>query len=71
MKIKLITSQHRRDFVALYECEHCGHIVAGSGYDDRNFHEKVIPAMRCEKCRLTAPENYRPLATRYDDSEIV
>lgn len=24
MKIQEITSQHRRDFYAIFECEHCG-----------------------------------------------
>ena len=67
MKIKEIVYQNRRDFTAIYECEHCGHEVKGSGYDDRNFHENVIPSMRCPKCGKTAPESYRPLATKYPD----
>ena len=50
MKIKKITSQHRRDFYADYECEGCGNIEKGSGYDDRHFHDNVIPNMPCEKC---------------------
>lgn len=25
MKIKEIISQNRRDFTAIYQCEHCGH----------------------------------------------
>lgn len=33
MKIKEITSQHRRDFYAVYECEHCGDETTGYGYD--------------------------------------
>lgn len=43
MKIKTIESQHRRDFYAIYECEHCGHEHKGSGYDDANFHQNVVP----------------------------
>ncbi|MGE7545038.1 hypothetical protein [Sporosarcina newyorkensis] len=50
MKIKQITSQNRRDFQAIYECEGCGHEHEGGGYDDRNFHDNVIPTMQCEKC---------------------
>lgn len=34
MKIKKIISQHRRDFQAVYECEHCEHTVESYGYDD-------------------------------------
>ena len=43
-------SQSRRDFHAVYECEGCGHTVQSSGYDDRNFHDNVIPTMKCKKC---------------------
>jgi len=68
MKIKQINSQHRRDFRADYECEHCGHIEKNKyGYDDSNFHENVIPTMTCTECGKTADENYRPLKTKYPD----
>lgn len=50
MKIKTIESQSRRDFNAIYQCEHCGHEKKGSGYDDANFHNNVIPKMKCENC---------------------
>lgn len=51
MKIRLMISQNRRDFRADYECENCGHIEKNkSGYDDRNFHDNVIPKMKCSKC---------------------
>ncbi len=67
MKIKKIVSQHRRDFTAVYECDHCGHEQKGSGYDDANFHNKVIPAMKCknEDCGLSAGDDYRPLAPKH------
>lgn len=68
MKIEKITWQNRRDFYAIYVCEHCGaKTKEKSGYDDRNFHENVIPKMKCEKCGKTADESYRPLATKYPD----
>jgi len=67
MKIKEIKSQMRRDFIAVYECEHCSFEREGSGYDDANFHQNVIPAMKCPKCGKTASDNYRPLATKYPD----
>ncbi len=50
MKIKKIIDQHRRDFTAIYECQHCQHEQRGNGYDDAYFHEKVIPSMKCESC---------------------
>lgn len=67
MKIKTIISQNRRDFRAIYECEHCGHLFEGKGYDDANYHNNVIPSWKCEKCGKTADENYRPLTTKYPE----
>lgn len=71
MKIQKITSQSRRDFTAIYECEHCGATHQGSGYDDSYFHQQVIPDMKCVVCGRKAGENYRPLATKYDDAVII
>lgn len=71
MKIKQIISQHRRDFKAIYECEHCGDTHEGSGYDDDNFHRNVIPAWPCEKCGKKSGDDYRPLATKYGPDEVV
>lgn len=51
MRIKEILNSHRRDFTALYVCEHCGHENKGYGYDDQNFHVNVIPNMRCSECK--------------------
>ena len=67
MKIKKILSQNRRDFHAIYECEHCGHTHEGSGYDDHYFHHKVIPDMVCPVCGKKADETYRPLETKYPE----
>ena len=50
MFIKEITSQNRRDFDAIYKCEFCGHEKEDSGYDDSNFHNNVIPNMKCSEC---------------------
>jgi transcription elongation factor Elf1 len=69
MKIKEITSQSRRDFRAIYVCEHCGHEENGSGYDDANFHQNVIPDMKCGKCDKKAADNYRPLAPKYPEGK--
>ena len=71
MKIKEITSQNRRDFWAVYECEYCGATKKASGYDDANFHTNVIPAMLCSVCNKKANERYQPLATRYAEGEVV
>ena len=67
MKIKKIISQCRRDFRAIYECEHCEDTQEDSGYDDANFHQNVIPNMECEKCGKKASNNYRALTTKYPE----
>ena len=67
MRIRKILNQNRRDFQAEYECEHCGDIHKGSGYDDANFHNNVIPAMICKKCDRTSEAEYRPLTTKYPE----
>ena len=71
MKIKQILSQHRRDFRAVYECEHCEGTEERSGYDDANFHHNIIPAMICKGCGKTAGDDYRPLETKYPASAVV
>lgn len=71
MKIKKITSQSRRDFYAIYECEHCKHEEKSYGYDDSNFHLNVLPNKICPKCGEKADANYRPLMTKYADHVIV
>ena len=71
MKIKEIISQHRRDFTAIYICEHCEAEVTSTGYDDAYFHATVIPKMKCPDCGKIAGDNYRPLTTKYSEGEVV
>lgn len=71
MKIKRILSQNRRDFRAIYECEHCGQTHEGSGYDDSHFHRTVVPGMECKACGEKAPADFRPLSTKYSPGEVV
>ena len=67
MRIKRILSQYRRDFRAVFECEHCGATEERSGYDDAHFHNTVIPGMPCKQCGKKAAEDYRPLTTKYPE----
>ncbi len=72
MRIKTILSQHRRDFTATLECEHCDHEEhLPCGYDDANYHQNVIPSFKCGKCGKKAPESYRGLTTKYREDEVV
>jgi primosomal protein N' len=71
MRIQTVKQQHRRGFTAVFECEHCGNTESGNGYDDENFHCNVIPKMKCSECGEVAPENYRPLGTKYPWDEVV
>lgn len=51
MKIKQITSQHRNDYTAKMECEHCGHVQDDMyGYNDTNYYENDIPEQHCQSC---------------------
>jgi len=67
MKIKKIVSQSRRDFNAIYVCEHCGSEHEGYGYDDAYFHGTVIPNMSCKTCEKKASDEYIPQATKYPE----
>jgi len=71
MNIKEITYQSRRDFKAIFVCEHCKNEYERWGYDDTNFHQNIIPTIKCSKCGKTADKNYRPLATKYPDSYTI
>lgn len=70
MKIKEITSQHRRDFWAIYVCENCNAEEKGDGYDDSFFHNEVIPKKVCKSCNKTSPKNgYTPLAPKHPEGK--
>lgn len=71
MKIKKIIWQHRRDFRAIFECEHCGAEYEMGGYDDANFHSNVIPQFECRECGKKATEDYKPLATKYPEGHQI
>jgi len=71
MKIKKILTQSRRDFTAMMECEFCNHQVKNPyGYDDRNYHDNVIPAMKCPECGKSTVSEGAPIEhteTKYPD----
>ncbi len=67
MKIKKMLNKNRRDFTAIYICEHCDVEVKRGGYDDSHFHSNVIPKMECASCGKTAKDDYIPMGTRYPE----
>lgn len=71
MKIKEIISQNRRDFTAIYVCEHCAYKEKAYGYDDHNFHANVIPNMECKSCSKKADGSYIPRETKYESWQNV
>jgi hypothetical protein len=75
VKIVKMVDQHRRDFRADMVCEGCGSEEKNvGGYDDRNFHDNVIPAMKCKKCgesRNSLGLVDEPTPTKYGDYEVV
>lgn len=71
MRIKEITSQHRRDFTAILECQHCGaeeELI--SGYDDYNYHANVIPNFKCKKCGKKGGKD-KPFTPKYPEGMVV
>lgn len=71
MKIKKILYRNRRDFKAIFVCEHCGYEEELWGYDDSYYHNYVLPQMKCGRCGKTASENYKPRTPRYPDTTII
>lgn len=67
MKIEKFTYQNRRDFKAIFVCEHCGFKKEEWGYDDSNFHHNILPTWPCPQCGKKVGDDYRPLETRYPD----
>ena len=50
MEIKTITNQLRNDLYGCLECEGCGAEEKFVGYDDSNWHDRVLPARKCKTC---------------------
>ena len=51
MKIKEVTWQHRNDFHAILEREHCHDVqILKTGYNDEYYHNRVLPAITCIHC---------------------
>lgn len=75
MKILKITNQNRRDFSAELVCEGCGHVqMLTTGYDDRNYHDNVIPTIKCGGCGKTRNDLGvvgETVATKYEAWETV
>ena len=72
MKIKEITYRNRRDFKAIFVCEHCGYEYEDWGYDNDYFHKVVIPQkMKCPKCGKKSGKDYKPRGTKYPENQIV
>lgn len=75
MKLIEKKNQLRRDFTGVYECENCGNVKEYRGcYDDRNFHDNVMPKRKCDKCEKCSEDLNVPIvrvATKYSYYEIV
>jgi transcription elongation factor Elf1 len=70
LKIKEILKRNRRDFKSVFECEGCGNTEERWGYDDDNFHQIVIPGLKCSVCGKTGAEcgaEYQPLQPKYPE----
>jgi len=45
---------HNNDYKSEWECEQCGYVYEGWGYEDNNFDNNVIPNAICPKCGKSA-----------------
>lgn len=72
MIIKNILTQNRRDFTAIMKCEFCDYETQeDNGYDDRYFHDEVIPEMECKGCGKSTKSEGGTIAhteTKYPDN---
>jgi len=70
-------SQFRRDFKGEYKCEGCGYIEVDESldsYDDRNFHDNVVPRRKCPKCgKSTLDLGFAPkyVDTKYPEGQQI
>lgn len=75
MKIKNIIEQVRRDFSATLVCEFCYQEQnLSSGYDDRYYHDNVIPGIKCKSCgesTISKGGNIDFVPTKYSDDAVV
>lgn len=74
MRIKEITHQGRRDLYGNLECEGCGAVEKFVGYDDRNYHDNVLPARECKSCGKSRNDlglSVAPTPTKYPDWQQV
>jgi len=75
MKLLEKKNQHRRDFHGLYSCEGCNaQELIKNCYDDRNFHDNVMPNTACKSCKKTTNEigaAKEAVSTEHEDYEVV
>ena len=70
MRIKKITWRNRRDFKAVFVCPFCDKEEIMIGYDDANYHQNVIPKLKCKSCgksEIDGDKNYHPMTTKYPE----
>jgi len=68
-------NQYRRDCSIDLRCEGCGAERTNAGaYDDRNFWDNVVPAMKCEACGESTNSlglETAVVPTKYAEDEVV
>ena len=53
MIIKEMLIQDDKEFKAIFTCEFCDNHVIKRGYNNKDFHDNIIPNVKCEKCGKT------------------
>lgn len=56
MRVKRRTSHHHLSLraVYVYECEHCGTTMQGSGHGGESFLRDMLPSITCPVCKKSA-----------------
>ncbi len=60
MRIAKVIARHNKQMNLRFECEYCGYVFIGTGYDCEYFHESVVPELACDSCGKTAGSGFVP-----------
>ena len=71
MKIKEIIKQEGDEFNAIFECEFCGDLFEGYGYDEPDFYSYILPGTKCIECGRTSNNKYGPMGRNLVEGNLI
>lgn len=69
VKIMKITRTSGMDFWGKFQCEHCGSVSEGRGYNDGYYKTNVLPFCKCPACKMQSIKG--PVKVSYDGFKIL